>query len=386
MLPAETAEVRAAEDAIRRVVHRYGYREVRTPVLEFAAAIERAAAEGLDEAYRLFDAAGDVLVLRPDLTIPTARLIATRMADHRGPIRVNYTGPSFRLPQPGSPRASEHRQAGAELVGAVGPDADAEIITLLCECLAEVGLTGFRVAVGDAGVIAAALDASVDDGEQRARMWRAAAGRDLVAWRRMAGDDGPLAGLLARRGGAETVEQIAADIPAARDACTRLAQTLERVAGAPVMVDLGIVHNRSYYDGIVLEAYADGVGQPVARGGRYDALGARFGTDRPAVGFGIELDPLHRALAHEAAATPMRAGVVLVGGLGDGRDVAAAMRTAGLPVVALAGDDDSADDLAQAHGWRYVARPDDGGYRVHDRRDGTTFRSDRLEEDLPSRP
>ena len=153
VLPTEAAELRDAEDALRRVLRLNGYREVRTPTLEYGEAIERAAARGVDEAYRLFDADGRVLVLRPDLTIPAARMIATRMADHPGPIRVFYTGSAFRLPQPGRPRLSEHRQAGAELVGATGPEADAELLELLCACLRAAGLERFRVAVGSAAVM-----------------------------------------------------------------------------------------------------------------------------------------------------------------------------------------------------------------------------------------
>ena len=65
VLPTEAAELRDAEDALRRVLRLNGYREVRTPTLEYGEAIERAAARGVDEAYRLFDADGRVLVLRP---------------------------------------------------------------------------------------------------------------------------------------------------------------------------------------------------------------------------------------------------------------------------------------------------------------------------------
>jgi len=78
VLPVEAAELRAVENALRSTFARYGYREIRTPVVEFAHQLERAESGGLERAYRLFDEAGRVLVLRPDMTIPVARLIATR--------------------------------------------------------------------------------------------------------------------------------------------------------------------------------------------------------------------------------------------------------------------------------------------------------------------
>ena len=112
VLSVEAAELRQVEAALRAAFGAFGYREVMTPVLEFAEVIDRAQEGGLRDAFRLFDAEGRVLVLRPDITIPIARLVATRMADHPGPVRVSYVARVFRPPAPGRPRASEQRQAG----------------------------------------------------------------------------------------------------------------------------------------------------------------------------------------------------------------------------------------------------------------------------------
>src|SRR5690606_10764886 len=115
----------------------------------------------------------------------------------------------------------------------------------------------------------------------------ALAARNLVEWRRLAREalEGPgadlLAGLPARRGGAEALEELAARVPAARDACARLAETLRLVAehgaGDAVVIDLGVLRDWPYYSGIAFEAYAPGAGEPVAMGGRYDGLAGRFG-------------------------------------------------------------------------------------------------------------
>jgi ATP phosphoribosyltransferase regulatory subunit len=136
VLPVEARQLRVVENTLRDVFSRYGYREARTPVMEFAEVIDRAQEAAPDDVFRLFDEAGRVLVLRPDLTIPMARLISTRMADHPGPVRVAYTGAAFRTPQQGRPRAVEQLQAGVELVGQNGPGADAEIIAMLVDALA----------------------------------------------------------------------------------------------------------------------------------------------------------------------------------------------------------------------------------------------------------
>lgn len=392
VLAVEAQELRGVEAALRERFAAYGYREVMTPVLEFADVVERAQEGRLRDSFRLFDEAGRVLVLRPDLTIPVARLVATRMADHPGPVRVSYVARAFRPPSPGHPRASEQRQAGVELVGAGGAEADAELIGLLVEGLRATGLQGMRVGVGDVSLTTAVLDGVGVPAGARAGLSAALAARSFVEWRRLAAEalpSGPGADLLrdlpSLRGGREVLARIAAEVAPAAAACERLGRTLDLLseAGAAdaVILDLGVLRDWSYYSGVVVEAYAPGVGAPVAMGGRYDGLGARFGCDRPAVGFAITLDLLHQALvAAGANGAALRPGVVLVGGLGSDLAAAGAVRAAGLPVVALPDDSGDAEALAAADGWRFVARRSDDGFTVTDRTTGTTRRTARLED------
>jgi ATP phosphoribosyltransferase regulatory subunit HisZ len=137
---------------------------------------------------------------------------------------------------------------------------------------------------------------------------------------------------------------------------------------------------------VVFEAYAAGAAAPVAVGGRYDGLAARFGRDRPAVGFTVILDLLHRAVAAANGEGPgPRPGVVLAGGLEAEAGVARAVRAAGLPVVALPDGDEAGEALAGTEGWRYVARREGEGWTVLDRARGERFACARLEEALPSR-
>ena len=392
VLAVEAQELRGAEAALRARFDAYGYREVMTPVLEFADVVERAQEGRLRDSFRLFDENGRVLVLRPDLTIPVARLVATRMADHPGPVRVSYLARAFRPPSPGHPRASEQRQAGIELVGEGGAAADAEVLALLVESLRATGLTGMRVGVGDVSLTTAILDGLGISAGVRADLSAALAARNFVEWRRLAAlalPSGPGSDLLrdlpSLRGGREVLARIASEVPPAAPACERLGLTLDLLAaqGAAdaVILDLGILRDWSYYSGVVVEAYAPGVGTPIAMGGRYDGLGARFGCDRPAVGFAITLDLLHQALvASGAAQTPPRRGIVLAGGLDADPAAAAAARAAGLPVVALPAGSADADALAAADGWRWVARRDGDGFSVTDRATGATRACARLED------
>ncbi|MGD9694957.1 MAG: ATP phosphoribosyltransferase regulatory subunit [Thermoleophilia bacterium] len=392
VLAVEAHELRAVEGALGERFRRFGYREVMTPVLEFEEVVDRAG-EGRDgAAFRLFDDHGRVLVLRPDLTIPVARLVATRMADHPGPVRVSYVARVFRPVPVGRPRSSEQRQAGVELVGADGPGADAEILALLVESLRAAGLAELRVGIADVSLTAAVLDGAGVAAGARGALIAALAGRDLVEWRRLAREAAPagaagdlLARLPSLHGGAGLLDEVAAAIPAAADACARLRSTLDlaaaRGAGGALMLDLSVLRPWSYYSGIVFEASAPGVGEPIAMGGRYDGLGARFGRSRPAVGLAITLDLLHRALrAGDGPAGAPRDGIVLAGGLDGEAEAAGAARAAGLAVIAVGEGEGEAERVAEADGWRWVARRAGDGFDVTDRAAGTTARLAALEE------
>ena len=146
----------------------------------------RAEEEGVGRAYRLFDDEGRVLVLRPDLTIPIARLVATRMADHPDPVRVSYNARAVRPPVHGKIEGAEQRQAGIELVGAAGPEAEGEVIAALSRALAAAGVPDARVAVGSVAVVSAVLAGAGADDVTRDALWEALRGRSVVDWRRAA--------------------------------------------------------------------------------------------------------------------------------------------------------------------------------------------------------
>ena len=266
------------------------------------------------------------------------------------------------------------------------------------ESLRAAGLAGFRVGVGDVSLTSAVLDGVGIEAGARAALGAALASRNFVEWRRLAREAvpaGPAGALVAElpglRGGAELLERIAGTVPAAAGACGRLSECwpCSRSHGVadPVLIDLGVRRDWPYYSGIVFEAYAPGVGAPVAMGGRYDGLGERFGRARPAVGFAIALDLLPPRRDGGRPAPGPAAGR---GGAGGGTRPragrASAIRAAGLPAVALAADDPDPEGLAAADGWRYVARPAEGGYAVLDRRTGERLVCERPEEELPSRP
>jgi ATP phosphoribosyltransferase regulatory subunit len=261
-------------------------------------------------AYRVFDESGNVLALRSDMTVPIARVVATRYASSDPPLRFCYFAHCYRgvPPQRGQPR--ELLQAGIELIGSPAPQGTVEALTVLCHALDATGLKDYRIGVGDASLFPA-LMASLDvPQDARAALLEALVRRDFVGLGQALADSGitgEAAELLVdvpqRRGGPE----ILADTPApAEDAVTGLRgvhELLEPEVAARVIFDLGLVRNIGYYTGAIFDVYDPALGAPIGGGGRYDDLLGRFGRRLPAVGFALGVDRLHIALAGEERGT-----------------------------------------------------------------------------------
>jgi ATP phosphoribosyltransferase regulatory subunit HisZ len=180
VLPDETREVHVITEALRGVFERHGYGEVSTPALEYEAVLARADMAEARPAYRVFDESGAVLVLRSDMTVPIARVVATRYPTVEPPIRFCYVAHCYRgvRPQRGQPR--ELLQAGIELIGAPAPQGTAEALSVLCDALDAVGLKGYRVGLGDASLFPALMASLHVPEEDRAELLATLARRDFV--------------------------------------------------------------------------------------------------------------------------------------------------------------------------------------------------------------
>jgi ATP phosphoribosyltransferase regulatory subunit len=292
------------------VFERHGYGEVYTPALEYESVLARAEMAEAEPAYRVFDESGAVLVLRSDMTVPIARVVATRYAASDPPLRFCYLAHCYRgvRPQRGQPR--ELLQAGIELLGSPAPDGTAEALTVLCHALDATGLKDYRVGLGDASLFPALMASLQVPEPARPGLLGALVRRDFVSLEHRLGETGlpPEAAELLldvpqRRGGPDVLT----DAPdEAVDAVTGLRLVHEQLEGgvaARVIFDLGLVRNIGYYTGAVFEVYDPAHGAPIGGGGRYDDLLGRFGRQLPAVGFALGVDRLHMALAGEERGT-----------------------------------------------------------------------------------
>ena len=306
VLPDEMRELRAMTDRVRAVFERAGYGEVYTPALEYETTFAPTDMPATRPAYRMFDEQGNVLVLRSDMTIPIARVVATRYAHAPPPLRFCYFAHAYRGVRPQRGQSREFLQAGVELIGAPAPDGTAEALSVLCAALDAAGLRNYRVGLGQASLYPALLDALEVSREHHEPLLAHLARGDFVALEAHVESlelDLEHAQLLLRvphtRGGPDTLDGLQ---PPLRDAVAGMRELRELLApevAERVIFDLGLVRSIGYYTGAVFQVYDPAHGVPIGSGGRYDELLGRLGRPLPAVGFALNVERVHIALTGE---------------------------------------------------------------------------------------
>ncbi|MHB8767060.1 MAG: ATP phosphoribosyltransferase regulatory subunit, partial [Deferrisomatales bacterium] len=337
LLPDAAARFLGLRQALLAVLGRWGYRPVVPPLLEYAETFSRALVEPADELslYKLVDrGTGHVLALRSDFTPQVARMAASRFHDATLPLRLCYEGSVLRHVEAQRGRSREIRQVGAELLGVVDPEADAEAIALTVACLAECGVAGFKVDVGQVEFYRGILQGLELPAEEAEALTSAVARKDGSDLRRLL-EGMPLADakkrLLAElpllAGGAEVLDRAAALVESdhSRAALENLARVVEFVGihglADHLTVDLGEIRGIDYHTGVIFEAFVHHMGVPLCRGGRYDRLLGRYAADLPATGFSLDIlavmEALHLRGAGGALRSPSAAGVFIVNFLPD---------------------------------------------------------------------
>ena len=364
VLPPESTRLLDAQAKVLARFRLHGFREVVTPALEYSEVIEEPKLR--DSAFKLFDPDNQMLLLRPEVTTPVARLVAQRLRNSPPPYKLSYSLPVYRRTGVGRGQSAEFRQAGVEAVGSASPGEDAGTMALLVDVLKTLGLrpgADFALVLGQAafyrgylrsaapgvaaGVLAALADKDLVRVDEISRTLEPPVAAAVRGIPRLVGPaaDGSV---LERAGGyAGGNEEAAA-------ALENLRLILEHLGSVRcldgVMLDLGLIGRHDYYTGAVYEVYASGLGFTVANGGRYDNLLRRFGEPLPATGFAISLERLVSVLPEEEPA-PL---VVLVGASVEATRTAAGLRGSGVPVLHLA------EDLPPARAAEYARSVDAG--------------------------
>ncbi len=325
IMPEEALRRERITRTVSEVFARHGYLPVETPLLEDRRSIERASSIE-DAPFQLFDSDGRLLMVRSDLTMPIARLAATRLEHAAAPFRLRYAAPIVREQARYMGRSRQFTQLGIELIGDAGSSADVETLQLAAEALDAVGVSGWKIVCGSVKPMKELVEAFGLTPSERASVLGFVHASDLVGLDEfVAGLDLPDAGKHALAGLAR-INGDASCLAAARDllgACgldTACVDELEDLLssaralgfGNRVSVDFSVMNSFDYYTGLVFGIYAPGVASPIGSGGRYDDAFSRLGeTDLPAAGFALSLEQIEEALSCRAdrKARPLRIAV-----------------------------------------------------------------------------
>jgi len=321
-LPQAAARRRAIAERLLGEFERWGFERIITPLFECADVLERGlGADAKAAAIRFVEPqTGEVVALRPDITPQVARLVATRLAEVGGAVRLCYEGAVARLAT-GARGQREILQAGVELYGAGSPEGDAEAVSVAAAALATAGLPDVRLEIGHVALARHAL-AAIESEEQRTAVTLSLLRKDRAGVvRAAAGLARPLRVLLeALPGLYGDAREVLAEARALRlpGAVRRAVDSLEEVLDSldevalPLVVDLGEVRGFDYYTGIRLAGFVPGAGDAVLAGGRYDELAARYGRAVRAIGFAIDVEALAEAQSAVGLPMPARADGVLL--------------------------------------------------------------------------
>jgi len=375
-LPLAAARRRGLGAAAAAELERWGYRAIITPLYEYDQVLALGMGQRVHAMRFVEPSSGEVVALRPDLTPQVARLVATRMHDEPGPIRLYYQGSVVRL------EGGRHEifQIGVELIDAPQPGGDLEVVALAEAALDAVGIRERTVDLGHAAIARAAVGngaLGLDD-DAAAALHAALAKKDRktvaeLAARTRLSDGGKrlLAALPSLYGGVEVLDRARAlvDAPEARAALDELGSLCARLlalgAAERVSIDLGEVRGWDYYTGTRFAIFADGVGGALVSGGRYDRLVERYGRPARAAGFALDVDAVAELLKLRGVPAPRQTGGALVAGepVAAAR-LAASLHAAGERAVLELDDPPPSDDelrrraLARSLDRIAVAGPD----------------------------
>ncbi|MFB2876976.1 ATP phosphoribosyltransferase regulatory subunit [Floridanema aerugineum] len=319
LLPLDVAQKQWIENRLQQVYHRCGYHRIITSTIERLDTLMAGGAINRSTVLQLQAGTEEEnLGLRPELTASIARTAVTRMAGVSYPQRLYYNANVFRRAEKGSYSGQqEFYQAGVELIGAGGLLADGEILLLLAECLFQLGLSGWHLVLGEAGLTRSLLAPFPDKLREKVR--RAIAHLDRVTLENLPLDaelKEQALMLLDLRGKPADVLQKVANLkldPAGEEALNNLKslidlleQGLPNLAGqtnltCQVTLDLSLIQTFNYYTSIVFEVVGEtDTGKHIlGQGGRYDQLLTLYhpqGNSVPGIGFCLNIEELYQVL------------------------------------------------------------------------------------------
>ncbi|MCR5110779.1 MAG: ATP phosphoribosyltransferase regulatory subunit [Ruminococcus sp.] len=300
---------RNIENTLMELFKSRGYSEIITPGLEFFDVFNLNSRYFPQvNLYKLTDSKGRLIVMRPDSTMPIARVVATRLREADLPLKLCYDQPVYRTEPALKGRSDEIVQAGIELIGSQQKMADLEVISTAVDSLRAFNME-FSIELGHIGIfkeLVSRLEATAKEKESIRKLIESKnfpALNDFLDTFGTSSITTALKKLPALFGGEEVFDKAEELMP--DDNIKRLLDELKAIYNdisaicgeeASITVDLGMVNKTDYYTGFIIKGYLQGHGEEVLSGGRYDKLISEFGYDVPAVGFAVNVNGIEKAI------------------------------------------------------------------------------------------
>lgn len=293
------------------VIMNHGCKIIETPSFEDYDVYQHFFPQLRQQMVKTIDTDGRVLVLRPDVTLPIVETAAREFPRSNQLLKFGYVSTVFREYYGRSTYGKDFLQGGIEILGDSSPECDGEVIVTAAEILKAVGVENIRIDIGTAAYTQALFDGLPLSEEQKATLKGYMAERNLVACKSY------IASLPISSDARKALEALpvlfgpyAQTLSKARDysinsgmlnALSRLERVYDYILYAgyadKVQLDFGFASRLGYYTDTVFKVYVDGALYDIIDGGRYDQLSSRFGVDRPACGFGMNINLLYEYMS-----------------------------------------------------------------------------------------
>ncbi len=308
VLPPQAIALEELRRDLLDLYQRWGYELIFPPFIEYLDSLLTTVGGDLDlKTFRVTDlSTGRQLGIRADITPQAARIDAHQLR-RDVPTRLCYLGTILHTKSDGFSSSRAPLQVGAELYGHSGVESDFEAIALMLESLQCAGIADIHLDLGHVGIFRSLAEEAGLSREQELQLFAALQRKATVEIETLlASMDIPhgisvmLAGLAELNGdnvltkGRELLASAGDAVQAALSDLERLVVLLQRLPGLSLHFDLAELRGYHYHTGVVFAAFVPGLGQEIARGGRYDDIGQRFGRARPACGFSADLRTLLR--------------------------------------------------------------------------------------------
>lgn len=293
------------------VIMNHGCKIIETPSFEDYDVYQHFFPQLRQQMVKTIDTDGRVLVLRPDVTLPIVETAAREFPRSNQLLKFGYVSTVFREYYGRSTYGKDFLQGGIEILGDSSPECDGEVIVTAAEILKAVGVENIRIDIGTAAYTQALFDGLPLSEEQKATLKGYMAERNLVACKSY------IASLPISSDARKALEALpilfgpyAQTLSKARDysinsgmlnALSRLERVYDYILYAgyadKVQLDFGFASRLGYYTDTVFKVYVDGALYDIIDGGRYDQLSSRFGVDRSACGFGMNINLLYEYMS-----------------------------------------------------------------------------------------